>query len=91
VPFAMFELATLECKEGDLEERRLEGDGDNIKALWRDTSKKADRLLEDLFGAGECDFKSECSSYTSPSLRPLCSYLSHPRPVQVGLNRGRRC
>lgn len=51
VPFAMFELAVLECKEG--EEKASTATPVEAKAQWKATFKAADKLLESIFAQSE--------------------------------------
>ncbi|KAK4699099.1 hypothetical protein P7C70_g7165, partial [Phenoliferia sp. Uapishka_3] len=60
VPFAMLELATLECQEADLEAGSVEGEG--AKKVWKERGKKVDKLLEAMFAHGEYDLKSRLES-----------------------------
>ncbi|SCZ88505.1 BZ3500_MvSof-1268-A1-R1_Chr2-1g04454 [Microbotryum saponariae] len=65
--FALFELAVVECKECELETRRLEKEGVKRKVVvgrWKDGLGKAEKLIENLFASGEYDLKSRLESRT---------------------------
>ncbi|ORY89442.1 mitochondrial outer membrane protein IML2 [Leucosporidium creatinivorum] len=65
VPFALFESAVVECKEGELAEKevRLQGGAaKEVKKVWEARIKKAEKLLEEVFLVVEYDLKSRLES-----------------------------
>lgn len=65
VPFALFELAVTDCKEGKLEEKevKLQGGGaKEVKKIWEARIKRTEKLLEEVFLVVEYDLKSEFRS-----------------------------
>lgn len=86
VPFALFELAVTECKEGELAEKevRLQGGGaKESKKVWEARIKRAEKLLEEVFLVVEYDLKSEFRSLSLTSaapalISPLCLPLHPP-------------
>ncbi|SCV72008.1 BQ2448_4702 [Microbotryum intermedium] len=70
--FALFELAVVECKECELETRRLEKEGADKKVIvgmWKEGLGKAEKLIENLFASGEYDLKSESGGSRTMQLR----------------------
>lgn len=57
VPFAVFELAVVECQEGDREMAACASKVEGGK-VWRKRGKKVDVLLDSIFAKGEYDLKS---------------------------------
>lgn len=59
-PFALFELAVVQCKLGSLEEGLLSGEGEKeaLEGVWRDKIARAEKLLEEVFAVVEYDLKS---------------------------------
>lgn len=60
VPFALFELAVVDCKEGDLEEARLKAAGNaNVKSAWKERVRRAEKAIEEALAVPEYDMKGE--------------------------------
>ncbi|KAM0791385.1 hypothetical protein ACM66B_005850 [Microbotryomycetes sp. NB124-2] len=60
IPFAKYELAVLECKTAELEDRS--GDLKQAKTIWTPRLKQAESLLQELLKIAEYDMKSRLES-----------------------------
>lgn len=67
LPFALYELAVVECKEGDIAEKATPSGGQEqksaeVKQVWKERLKKAEATLEQVFLSLEYDLKSRLES-----------------------------
>ena len=60
VPFALFELAVVECKVATLAEQ--EKGASDRKSLWREAARRAEKYLEEALTIPEYDLKSRLES-----------------------------